>query len=291
MAEFFRAPRLAELALRIDKPIAVQASDFIPIQPRGSRLPIIWIDGGPAMLPLAQALGEDQPFFGLLLDSILERTLEGMTIEKVAAEVVAAIRTAVPSRPYLIGGWCTSGILSFEVARQLRAAGEDVPLLILGHAINPMQFNAISKQQMMASKARYHAAMWWRLPVNERLRYAFARAKGVLENIGVAEPDLPDDDYHQLRTALEAAAYRYSPGAYDGDVALFQPVDRLDVLDTRPGWSARVQGRFVAHDIPGDHGTMRDQPNVATFAARLKEELERADRVSVSSALPRAVNG
>jgi len=291
MAEFFRAPRLVELALRIDKPVAGQASDFIPIQPRGSRMPIIWIDGGPAMSPLAQALGEDQPFFGLLLDSILERTLEGMTIEKVAAEVADAIRTTVSAGPYLIGGWCTSGILSFEVARQLQAAGENVPLLILGHAINPVQFNAISKQQMMASKARYHASMWWRLPINERLHYAFARAKGVLENIGVAEPDLPDDDYHQLRTALEVTAYRYSPGTYDGAVALFQPVDRLDVLDTRPGWSALVQGRFVAHDIPGDHGTMRDQPNVATFAARLKEELERANRVSESSALPRAVNG
>jgi len=291
MAEFFRAPRLAELALRIDQPVAGQASDLIPIQPRGSRLPIIWIDGGPAMLPLAQALGEDQPFFGLLLDSILERRLEGMTVERVAAEVATSIRTAVPAGPYLIGGWCTSGILSFEVARQLQAAGEDVPLLILGHAINPVQFNAISKQQMMASKARYHASMWWRLPVNERLHYAFARAKGVLENMGVAEPDLPDDDYHQLRTALEAAAYHYRPGAYGGDVALFQPIDRLDVLDTRPGWSALVEGRFVAHDIPGDHGTMRDQPNVATFAARLEEELARVNGASASSALARVVNG
>lgn len=280
MAEFFRDSRLAELAARLDAPETGPVSDLIPIQPQGSRLPIVWIDGGPAMLPLARSLGEDQPFFGLSLDIILERVgTKGMTLEKVANEVVAALRAAAPEGPYLIGGWCTVGILSFEVARQLRAAGEYVPLLILGHSINPVQFNAIGKNRMLASKARHHAAMWWRLPASERLPYAFARARGVLEELGMAEPELRSGTYYQHRDALEIAAYAYQPGSYKGDVAVFQPIDRLDVLDTRPGWSTVVRGKLSVHDIPGDHGTMRNPPNVATFAARLSDELSQIERV------------
>jgi Thioesterase domains of type I polyketide synthases or non-ribosomal peptide synthetases len=229
------------------------------------------------MLPLATELGEDQPFFGLLLDPILEKAMgEGVVFEKVAAEVARSVRKAMPQGPYFIGGWCNTGILAFEVARQLRAMGEEVPLLIMGHAINPAAFAAITRKQMLISKARYHAATWWRLPLAERLHYAVARWRGTLENLGVSEPDLPQDRYHQLRTALEDAAYPYRPGTYDGDVALFQPIDRIHVLDTRPGWAQVVNGRLAAYDVPGDHGTMRDPPNVTTFATLLRPELERA---------------
>jgi len=76
--------------------------------------------------------------------------------------------------------------------------------------------------------------------------------------------------------AMEQAAYGYFPGDYDGAVALFQPAERLAVLDSRPGWAEVVRGPLESYDIPGTHGTMADPPNVATFAARLRDAIERA---------------
>src|SRR5262249_28742107 len=53
------------------------------------------------------------------------------TLEEMAAEYVAAIRTVQPAGPYLLGGWSLGGVAAFEVAQQLTAADERVDLLAL----------------------------------------------------------------------------------------------------------------------------------------------------------------
>jgi amino acid adenylation domain-containing protein len=273
MAEFFRAPRLRTLAAVIDSGATADLAEFVPLQAEGDGLPMLWIDGGLAFRPLAEALGTDRPFLGLPLGPIIEPLLRpDLTFEEIAAAVVTVIRKRQPRGPYLIGGWCTNGILAFEVARQLRAAGEQVPLLALGHSMSPVAFLAITTTRMRLSKARYHLKMWSRLPYAERLGYALDRVRGVMEDVGVAEVDVATG-YRRNAEALERAAYGYTPGSYQGTVALFQPAERLTVLDSRPGWATYVTGRLESHDIPGSHGTMVESPNVAVFAARLREAI------------------
>jgi len=279
MAEFFQAPTLATLAERIEGNATADLGEWVPLQPKGDELPLLWLDGGPTFMALAQAMGTARPFLGLPLGPILERTLQpGMTFEQMASEIVAVIHESRPHGPYLIGGWCTNGIMAFEVARQLRAAGEDVPLLALGHTMNPVAFQKITSTQMRMSKARYHLGVWSNLPIGKRLDYAFDRARGLMEDVGVAEIAEREGRYRVFAAQMEQAAYGYVPGDYDGVVALFQPAERLAVLDSRPGWAEVVRGSLESFDIPGTHGTMAEPPNVATFAQRLNEALDRACR-------------
>ncbi|WP_161978404.1 non-ribosomal peptide synthetase [Sphingomonas oligophenolica] len=275
MAEFFRAAALRELAARIDAGGSADLAEFIPLQPEGDGMPLLWIDGGIAVRPLAEALGTDRPVLGLPLGPIIEPMLgPDLTFEAIAAAVVAVIRERQPRGPYLIGGWCTNGILAYEVARQLRAAGDEVPLLALGHSMSPVAFLAITPMAMRLSKARYHLKVWAQLSAGKRLSYAFDRARGVLEDVGIAEVVTDNAEYRRNIEALEQAAYRYTPGGYDGAVALFQPAERLDVLDSRPGWAAHVTGPLETYDIPGSHGTMVDLPHVAVYAARLRAAID-----------------
>lgn len=279
MAEFFQAPALEKLAERIEGNVIADLGEWVPLQPLGDELPLLWLDGGPTFMALAEAMGTDRPFLGLPLGPILERTLQpGMTFEQMASEIVTVIRESRPHGPYLIGGWCTNGIMAFEVARQLRAAGEDVPLLALGHTMNPVAFQKITSTQMRMSKARYHLGVWSNLPIGKRLDYAFDRARGLMEDVGVAEIAEREGRYRVFAAQMEQAAYSYFPGDYDGVVALFQPAERLAVLDSRPGWSEVVRGSLESFDVPGTHGTMAEPPNVATFAQRLNEALDRACR-------------
>jgi amino acid adenylation domain-containing protein len=279
MAEFFQAPTLEKLAERIEGNAVADLGEWVPLQPLGDELPLLWLDGGPTFMALAEAMGTNRPFLGLPLGPILERTLQpGMTFEQMASEIVAVIRESRPNGPYLIGGWCTNGIMAFEVARQLRAAGEDVPLLALGHTMNPVAFQKITSTQMRMSKARYHLGVWNNLPIGKRLDYAFDRARGLMEDVGVAEIAEREGRYRVFAAQMEQAAYSYFPGDYDGVVALFQPAERLAVLDSRPGWSEVVRGSLESFDIPGTHGTMAEAPHVATFAQRLNEALDRACR-------------
>jgi thioesterase domain-containing protein/acyl carrier protein len=283
MAEFFRAPTLRTLAERIDSGTSGDFGALVSLQPLGGGVPVLWLDGGPTFRPLAQALGTDRPFLGLELGPILAEILRpGIAFEEIAAAVLAVLRKSRPRGPYLIGGWCTNGILAFEVARQLRAAGDEVPLLALGHSINPVAFQRITAGRMRLAKMRYHLKAWSGLPLVRKLGYAIDRARGVLEEVGVAEAELPDSRYRANAAALESAAYGYDPGPYDGAVALFQPAARLDVLDTLPGWSEVVTGPIESHDIPGSHDTMAEPPNVATFAERLRQAIDRACPVARS---------
>jgi thioesterase domain-containing protein len=70
-------------------------------------------------------------------------------------------------------------------------------------------------------------------------------------------------------------------------VALFQPADRPDLLDYRPGWRDVVRGAFAAFEIPGGHRTMLEQPHVAELGARIKGCLRRAQMQSEPVAAPR----
>ncbi len=53
------------------------------------------------------------------------------TVEEIADSYIAALRTVQPHGPYAIGGWSFGGFVAFEIARRLRAAGEDVTRLVL----------------------------------------------------------------------------------------------------------------------------------------------------------------
>jgi thioesterase domain-containing protein len=48
-----------------------------------------------------------------------------------AARHIASLRTVQPTGPYLVGGFCAGGLVAYEIAQQLRAAGERVDLLVV----------------------------------------------------------------------------------------------------------------------------------------------------------------
>src|SRR5207253_1004474 len=56
---------------------------------------------------------------------------ERIRLEDTAAQFIAELRAIQPEGPYLLGGYCFGGLVAFEIARQLRAAGQQVSLLLL----------------------------------------------------------------------------------------------------------------------------------------------------------------
>ena len=54
-----------------------------------------------------------------------------LTMERLSALYVEAIRAVQPRGPYALGGWSLGGVIAFEMARQLERQGERVELLML----------------------------------------------------------------------------------------------------------------------------------------------------------------
>jgi amino acid adenylation domain-containing protein len=270
MAALFRAPRLADMAELIASGRDIDSPVVAAIQPLGSATPILWLDGGSTFRPLAERLGTDQPFFGISVDVVLD-SAGGCPrrLEDAARLLVAAIREAQPRGPYRLGGWCTSGILAYAVAAQMRAEGDDVALLMLIHAFHPVKARTIGEIHYFISKLRFHIGQSMRQPKGARWTYFRERLRGMSDAAALAggrEAVLQP----ALRSALDKIALAYTPPPYDGPVMLFQPAEHPDVLDFIDDWKAQVTGPFFSHIIAGGHRTMLEAPYVDDLAATLR---------------------
>ncbi|GAB4200472.1 MAG: hypothetical protein Tsb002_36620 [Wenzhouxiangellaceae bacterium] len=106
---------------------------LVPIQPKGSRPPLFCVHpiGGGVLCygELAGELGPDQPLFGL---QAVDRDGDSKhSVETMASDYIRAIRSVQEQGPYALAGWSLGGVIAFEMARQLREAGETVNTLAL----------------------------------------------------------------------------------------------------------------------------------------------------------------
>lgn len=108
---------------------------LVAIQPNGDRLPLHLVHGnGGEVLILARLLPylpPDQPLYGVTARGIVKGEAPHTSYEALVEDYLAAIRRVQPAGPYNIGGYCIGGMIACEMARRLRAAGEDVRTVIM----------------------------------------------------------------------------------------------------------------------------------------------------------------
>jgi thioesterase domain-containing protein/acyl carrier protein len=277
MAAVFYAPRLDQLAAHLQE-VGIVLPRIVPVRPNGSRPPIYWMGGGGTILPLAYALTPDQPFFDVLLDFRNDRE-QTPRFEALASEVVRAVRSHHIGGPYSVGGFCTHGILAYEVAAQLRAQGQPADLVIMLDSVNPVHFNSQRDQRRRLArqidKLRFHGAELFRLEGNARRRYARILTAHILGRLGwlVGQPPLT-----VAEVMLDASAINYAPAPYDGDVALIQAARRPEGVDCRPGWERLVRGALFSADVSGNHEDFIVEPNVRRLADLLLARMPSAER-------------
>src|SRR5947209_2408402 len=119
--------------------VASPRERVVEIQVGGSKRPFFFLHGHWKGTPffcfsLARELGSDQPFYALE-----PYQFNGLpvppTVEAMAAAHLLSLRAVQPEGPYLLGGWCNGGLVAYEMARQLHAAGQTVDLLVLMDAM------------------------------------------------------------------------------------------------------------------------------------------------------------
>ena len=269
MAAVFQAPTIARLAeLLADASSIACMPGTINLQPAGAREPLFWVHGGPLFRPLAASLDINRPFLGVDFDDA-DKASAPRAFHEFAARLVRTIRAAQPHGPYHIGGWCISGLLAYEVAAQLIDAGQEVALVVMLDAVNPVHFCAISKPRMMASKAAFHVRQMLRTRIGDVFHYALARAKGLFTEALNRPPEASPFDL-----ALLAAAIAYRPKNIRARVLALQPADRPHARDLEQSWAEYIkQGSIEVRDVPGDHLTMFEQPHVEVLAKSIKNKL------------------
>ncbi len=300
LATLFTEPTIEHLTNilmeREDIPSHIQQTEtrtpFIALQTNGSRRPFFFLHGdakGGAFYcrKMARQLGAEQPFY------ILEPyKFDGLRVLPTFAAMATAhlelIRSIQPEGPYQMGGWCNGALLAYEMARQLRAQGQTVSLLVLmdpGTTLSMMDPGIVTLHIQARRAIRtigklLHISQDKQLDWFLRLRhiYRYLRYPQLRKASDVAENKMLLPAIETLRqdwnTLYDWIAWSYKPRGYPGKLTIFW--DSED-LYRRTAWrNIDKTNRVEVHIVPGDHITARTD-YLSDLAEQLRVCLNKAE--------------
>ena len=257
---------------------------LLAIQARGSKPALFCIHGAGGNVfnfrDLAEVLGPEQPFYAFQARGVDGLETPHADIPGMAAAYLQELRAVQPEGPYHLAGYCGGGIIAFEMASRLRAAGVEVGLLALIDCYHPGLFVA-AKSGSRRSPVRRPLLVRARDWAVRNGRAAWALSSISLHRMLGRPVPFEHRDFW-LTISFLSAAQDYRPGVYPGPVSMLRAADMApelrDVGDDL-GWRAHILGEIETVRIPGNHLSLLAQPNIQTLAAALRRWLGVARRV------------
>jgi thioesterase domain-containing protein/acyl carrier protein len=291
LATLFQAPRVEDQASLIRQGgVTTVPRSVVTIQAHGHRYPIFAVPGVGghviALHDLVRHLGDEQPFYGLQPVGLQGEAEPMARVEEIAAHFVREVRTIQPEGPYHLLGVCMGGAVAYEMAQQLVAAGQRVPMLAMLETWRPLAWHGITTLHLRrASVFRFalrrlfmYARIIWDLEPAERGEYIRARLATLRRAVALRDPFSGDrSELYRARVAeANLRAFRtYMPRPYPGRILVFCAEGRraLAALDRRLAWRDLVTGMEV-YTVPGnDSGLMLVEPHVRVLAEQLRAHL------------------
>jgi len=234
------------------------------------------------------------------------------SVEEMAYHYIQAMRAVQPAGPYMIGGWSFGGMVAFEMARQIREAGETVGLLAIIDAGVPRRDEAGETVELLtiidAGVPRRDGDVpdVPELDDTEFMLYLFGHYISIsreefelltpeeksdyllkeLKAKGIFPPDFGPVEarfYYDLAKANFLASLKYAPRPYDGKVTLFRSSERPDSTDPTLGWGQLAARGVDIHVVAGRHHEILLRPHVQSLAEALMTSLNAVDQVDKSS--------
>ncbi len=246
---------------------------------------------------LAALVGSDRPFYGLQARGLYGDESPHETFEEMASAYLEEIRSVQASGPYYVGGFSGGGITAFEMAHQLRAAGEEVGLLLLLDSRLPQTppLLALDRAKIQWQRLRQQGPRYVLEWARNRLQWELQQRQRRLgdEPISIGSEDQFDNV--AIERAFRAALPRYQMRRLDSKMILFRPkLDRAyrlgpgRYLDQQKEWVWEDNGwrqwveEIEIYEMPGDHDSMVLEPNVRVMASQLRRSLDEAETEHVS---------
>jgi amino acid adenylation domain-containing protein len=284
LSTLLQAPTVAKLAAVIrDAGWTPPWGTLVPIRAGGSKPPLFLVHaiGGNIVgfRSFDSCFDSDQPVYGIQARGLDGKEEVALSVEEMAADYIRAIRSLQPHGPYRIGGFSAGGVVAFEMARQLRLAGEETALLalldtqigtpdVIGAASN--NFSRLERwRRTLLLNLRGMRRTDWRVFAGLKIRnwrmafHIWAYGKG----------------FGRLNTweAFMLALRRYQPKPYDGSAVLFRAeIELVEYPDPSFGWRPYIQGDLRIIDAKGDHDNFLSDEFIRTLGTELNCLLEAA---------------
>jgi thioesterase domain-containing protein len=234
-------------------------SRAVPFRQGGSRQPLFCppIAGGHLYFydNLARHVSTEQPVYGLPAQGTDSQEPPHNSIEAMAAHAIRLMREVQPRGPYALLGYCSAGVVAFEMARQLEAEGEPLSHVILVDSAAPepdprawlrhLISLARGRQFRMLQERTYQLLL-------HPLRLGRLRR---LERLGEAH-----------RWAL----WSYRPRPFAGRIVVIRPAELEFSRDPALGWSRYARGGIDVRTLSGAHGDLVNVRGAAQLAAEVE---------------------
>jgi amino acid adenylation domain-containing protein len=289
IATIFTAPTI-ELLAEIVRGQGTTGA-LVPIQTDGLKEPLFVVHSYLLYGALRLTVGQDRPLYGL--QEIEDDHGRLVALEDRVARYVQEIRGVQPHGPYRLIGWCAAGPLTVEIARSLRAVGEDVELTGLIDASKPgysardaANGGRLNLVKWARSKWQFHSSRMAPLPLSSKGAYVVGMVGNALKvawrgfllrywrmiyavcrRYGIAPPDF----MHNVSWMTFASMRQHEIRPYDGRITLFRASETTMVQgDPTLGWrDVAVQGVDIIW-VPGNHESMFREPHLSSFVDALR---------------------
>ncbi len=251
---------------------------LFPVQPQGTRPALYLVPGAHErgalqgtfeenllryMAQVVPYIGLDQPLYAFRPLGLTYDEVPHTSVAEMALAYVRALRKHQPKGPYRLGGECVGGLVAYEMARQLRAAGEEVDVLLLLDTIRPTLYYAI-----------FESVYYMLLQIRAARNCVYAafrnRFQGTWSSIGAWCTTLWTVLNALWQTRHFAHAYRYLDYYFLSRMLWYQPkpYDRSVVLVANAayqrrnaglGWSNAPIAGLEVIVVPGNHTTRLTQ--------------------------------
>lgn len=295
LSTLFRASTLEALAGLIENSANATRGKISPlacIQAGGEGTPFFGIHGGDGgalfYKGLLPGLRAERPFYTIEAPALVDESLpiEDRRIADVAADYLALLRPVQRHGPYLLGGYSYGGIVAYEMAQQLVAAGEEVAMLILFDTENPntpaREYSlgeriAVNWRQSQSGNVagkllqlggRFSSGLIQRL----RTESEIAAARRLMKQGTKAEAE--PLRHVQIRESNVQALERYEAKPLAAPVLLFRRDESSDKFDLSQDydWTPLVPQLAIEH-VTGKHLEIFDEPHVSQMAALMRRRL------------------
>jgi len=221
-------PTIRSLAFHLGRERGGSRNDcLVPIRTSGDQPPLFVVHAARGIVlfvrRLLPYLDPQQPVYAFQGRGLVDGEVPHCRFEPMAAEYVEALRTVQPRGPYLLAGYCVGGLIAIEMAKKLKAAGEEIRFLgMIDPSLHPCVTPWLrwanpdtlsARLQRTLSRIAWHA---------KRRRLDFAR-RTLMGNGPILPDTKPEDLRRQLavEAGARAALKAYRPAPYDGRVTIF----------------------------------------------------------------------
>ncbi|HSI52112.1 MAG TPA: amino acid adenylation domain-containing protein, partial [Ideonella sp.] len=296
LRDLFSHPVLEDLAKFIDSnAMAARHPNLVRIRTRGDATPLFLIHpiGGEVQyaFDLSRHLDQDQPVYALAASGFASGEKPHASIADMARAYLGAIRQVQAAGPYQLAGWSLGGMIAYEMAHQLLAAGETVAFVGMIDSGCPL---ASGPGEDPREVDECSALLHWVLDLHPEWADASQHpaydevtqlaSTGQLDAIILVcqrERLLPAQlDAAQVKrivalyVAGAKAADAYRPPLIAAPVS-FYAAARREGEDLTLGWAALLGKRLRVTPIGGSHHTIVKPPHLEKLAREISACLQR----------------